>query len=287
MAPPTKRPKSLRSFPEDDEHDDEHIQLVKKKIKSSTLNSLPTHSKPDADNRATETVMEENQAIKKAYELQLEESFKLGNKNSKQVDFKGMENPSLPSASLERQLNRFNASAMSVRVDYQPHVCKDYYETGFCGYGDSCIFLHDRSEIKMSWQLEKEWDLKKTQEKNKAIAMEKRRLESEPIDETWKEICPICSSAFTEAVITTCGHYYCESCILKRIRDAKSTKKQCTCLVCKILIIPKFKPAQKDIDAIKDQALTKAEEDRRTLEREAHLDGGGVSEAEETYEDHV
>ena len=34
---------------------------------------------------------------------------------------------------------------MSVLVDYQPDVCKDYKETGFCGFGDSCKFLHDRS----------------------------------------------------------------------------------------------------------------------------------------------
>ncbi|KAI9455476.1 hypothetical protein BJY52DRAFT_1204997 [Lactarius psammicola] len=29
-------------------------------------------------------------------------------------------------------------------VDYQPDVCKDYKETGFCGFGDTCKFLHDR-----------------------------------------------------------------------------------------------------------------------------------------------
>ena len=29
-------------------------------------------------------------------------------------------------------------------MDYKPDICKDYKETGFCGYGDSCKFLHDR-----------------------------------------------------------------------------------------------------------------------------------------------
>ena len=24
------------------------------------------------------------------------------------------------------------------RFDYQPDICKDYKETGFCGYGDQC-----------------------------------------------------------------------------------------------------------------------------------------------------
>lgn len=44
----------------------------------------------------------------------------------------------------------------TVRWDYQPDICKDYKETGFCGFGDSCKFLHDRSDYKHGWQLEKE-----------------------------------------------------------------------------------------------------------------------------------
>ena len=45
--------------------------------------------------------------------------------------------------------------------DYQPGICKDYRETGYCGFGDSCKFLHDRSDFKSGWQLEKEWKDKK------------------------------------------------------------------------------------------------------------------------------
>lgn len=43
----------------------------------------------------------------------------------------------------------------TVRFDYQPDICKDYKETGFCGYGDSCKFVHDRSDYKSGWELEK------------------------------------------------------------------------------------------------------------------------------------
>jgi RING finger protein 113A len=31
---------------------------------------------------------------------------------------------------------------ITCRMDYQPDVCKDYKETGYCGYGDSCKFMH-------------------------------------------------------------------------------------------------------------------------------------------------
>lgn len=36
----------------------------------------------------------------------------------------------------------------TVRWDYQPDICKDYKETGYCGFGDSCKFMHDRSDYK-------------------------------------------------------------------------------------------------------------------------------------------
>jgi RING finger protein 113A len=47
---------------------------------------------------------------------------------------------------------------LSTRIDYQPGICKDYKETGYCGYGDSCKFLHDRGDYKSGWQLDREYD---------------------------------------------------------------------------------------------------------------------------------
>eukprot|EP01113_Clastostelium_recurvatum_P034263 TRINITY_DN4626_c0_g1_i4.p1 TRINITY_DN4626_c0_g1~~TRINITY_DN4626_c0_g1_i4.p1 ORF type:complete len:244 (+),score=33.40 TRINITY_DN4626_c0_g1_i4:51-782(+) len=47
---------------------------------------------------------------------------------------------------------------ISSRFDYQPDLCKDYKETGYCGFGDSCKFMHDRGDYKSGWQLEREWD---------------------------------------------------------------------------------------------------------------------------------
>lgn len=44
---------------------------------------------------------------------------------------------------------------MTVRFDYQPDICKDYKETGFCGYGDACKFVHDRGDYKSGWELDR------------------------------------------------------------------------------------------------------------------------------------
>ncbi|KAG1668960.1 hypothetical protein FOA52_001004 [Chlamydomonas sp. UWO 241] len=54
---------------------------------------------------------------------------------------------------------------VSTRFDYQPDICKDYKETGFCSYGDSCKFMHDRGDYKSGWEIERDW-----QEEQKAAA---------------------------------------------------------------------------------------------------------------------
>jgi hypothetical protein len=40
-------------------------------------------------------------------------------------------------------------------MDYKPDLCKDYKETGYCGYGDACKFMHDRGDYKSGWELDK------------------------------------------------------------------------------------------------------------------------------------
>jgi RING finger protein 113A len=47
---------------------------------------------------------------------------------------------------------------ISTQIDYQPGICKDYKQTGYCGYGDACKFMHDRGDYKSGWQLEREFD---------------------------------------------------------------------------------------------------------------------------------
>lgn len=126
----------------------------------------------------------------------------------------------------------------SVRIDYQPDVCKDYKETGFCGFGDSCKFLHDRSDYKAGWQLDQDWATRQKQRREKLLRGEDLDVSSEVVkrdDSTTDEIdndglpfaCFICRQGFNKPVMTLCEHYFCEDCALARM------EKEGTCAVCK------------------------------------------------------
>jgi Zinc finger C-x8-C-x5-C-x3-H type (and similar)/Zinc finger, C3HC4 type (RING finger) len=284
--PVFKRPRTLlsgdkvgRALTESDD-EEAQIQIIRKKLtipdnrfsvigtslETTTTPSVPPYDLPaDAD-----TVRTANEAIKKAIVDAEEASFieKGSNSAAKGTDAFGREDPSKPSASFERQRARFHNGAMSVRVDYQPHICKDYYETGYCGYGDACIFMHDRSEIKMSWQLEKEWDLKKIQEKHKIEAEKLKAMRAQPEDTSWQDFCPLCGTSFEDVVRTPCGHYYCETCLIKAIQEAKSKKVDFLCRVCRAAT-HQYKPYQKQFDILRAKMLAAAHQERVIAEKEA------------------
>ncbi|XP_022088437.1 RING finger protein 113A-like, partial [Acanthaster planci] len=110
----------------------------------------------------------------------------------------------------------------TTRWDYAPDICKDYKETGFCGFGDSCKFMHDRSDYKFGWQLEREWEEGKF---DKEEDFSKYEIDSdEDGDLPFK--CFICRQSFEKPVVTKCKHYFCEKCALKHY------KKSRRCFVC-------------------------------------------------------
>ncbi|XP_074263391.1 zinc finger CCCH domain-containing protein 1-like [Silene latifolia] len=119
---------------------------------------------------------------------------------------------------------------VSTRFDYQPDICKDYKETGYCGYGDSCKFMHDRGDYKSGWQMEKEWD-EREKERKRNLAMgvhddEDDEDAEEEDDDSLPFACFICRQPFVDAVVTSCKHYFCEHCALKH--HSKNKK----CFVC-------------------------------------------------------
>ncbi|CAJ2503512.1 Uu.00g109060.m01.CDS01 [Anthostomella pinea] len=119
-------------------------------------------------------------------------------------------------------------------TDFAPDVCKDYKQTGFCGFGDNCKFLHAREDYKQGWQLDREWENVNKGKKvvgGKVVASanrsgpdagddndaaEKALLEKIPF------ACIICKGPYKEPIVTRCGHYFCLPCALQRYRKDPS-----------------------------------------------------------------
>ncbi|KAF5380518.1 hypothetical protein D9615_004742 [Tricholomella constricta] len=130
-------------------------------------------------------------------------------------------------------------------VDYQPDVCKDYKETGFCGFGDTCKFLHDRGTYLAGWQLDKLAENAKNQVEEDS--------DSDSDDEDVPFACLICRKPYTDPIVTRCGHYFCSACAIKRF--AKTPK----CLACGATTGGIFNRADKIIEKINKKKQDKEE----------------------------
>jgi len=148
------------------------------------------------------------------------------------------DNQVLQGAGPARAPVHYRASSL---FDYKPDLCKDYKETGYCGYGDACKFLHDRSDYKSGWQLERQWE-DEQREKTHAAALKafedssggaagsgSASAAATAEDDKLPFACLICREpwhAKSSPVVTRCEHYFCESCALQH---AAKTKR---CFVC-------------------------------------------------------
>ncbi|WWC71855.1 uncharacterized protein I206_105814 [Kwoniella pini CBS 10737] len=153
-------------------------------------------------------------------------------------------------------------------MDYQPDVCKDYKETGFCGYGDSCKFLHDRGDYLAGWQMDN------------LDASQQAVIEEEDEEEEVPFACLICRQPFTNPVVTKCGHYFCMNCATKRF--IKSPK----CYACGAPTSGIFNTADKIL--AKMEARNKAKREAKGLVDEEESGGieiGGGSDSEDQDDD--
>lgn len=125
----------------------------------------------------------------------------------------------------------------TIRVDYQPDICKDYKETGFCGFGDSCKFLHDRSDYKPGWQMDLEYakGLYKDEDDDKYLIKES---DDENDNEKDENQCVICNQPYKDPIVTKCKHYFCGNCAEKECLDK--------CFVCEKPTSGIFKVAKLD-----------------------------------------
>ncbi|OII73228.1 ZF-CCCH zinc finger domain-containing protein [Cryptosporidium ubiquitum] len=114
---------------------------------------------------------------------------------------------------------------LTLRMDYQHDICKDFKETGYCGFGDTCKFLHDRSDFKSGWQLDREWDKEQKRKRLKINPTfkgnsnhEDGNLLSESTNSNQPpKKCFICKKKWrsdSNPIVTLCNHYFCEKCAL-------------------------------------------------------------------------
>ena len=159
----------------------------------------------------------------------------------------------------------------TVRFDYQPDICKDYKETGFCGFGDTCIYLHDRGDTKTGWQLEQEYEEKKKREEMKKSkdmeAFMASMMSGQDVckpagdgeaskvdpDDGIPFACHICREEFKNPIVTPCGHYFCERCLLDKIKESGHTG----CPIC-----------SKDTNGVMNHPLKLVAKKRRLVGRE-------------------
>ncbi|RAH79089.1 hypothetical protein BO86DRAFT_343921 [Aspergillus japonicus CBS 114.51] len=174
---------------------------------------------------------------------------------------------------------------MTTFTDYAPDVCKDYKLTGWCGFGDNCKFLHDRSDYKAGWELDKEWEtVTKGKKVVGTVVSDRARGDAgaggrglDDEDAELEEIpfaCIICQRPYTEPIVTKCGHYFCEACALKRYR------KDPSCAACGAATNGVFNSSKK-----LKRLLERKAEKQAQRRREAEENGEVLSEDEEEEED--
>ncbi len=211
-----------RKRAEDDEEDDQE----------ATREALK-RAKEEHGGGVKSTALAENEESKKVDKSLLLHSFEISENAVSQKDLatatvqhhpKEMEEISKSKPDPKR--NKFLAGPIraptnirtTCRFDYQPDICKDYKDTGFCGFGDTCIYLHDRGDTMSGWQLEKAWEEKQKSKKKEQEEQVERFLNGETEDTEKKQTlvaddglpfaCFLSRGAFEDPIVTTCGHYF-------------------------------------------------------------------------------
>ena len=150
------------------------------------------------------------------------------------------------------------ARTIKVHPDVSVPPFYAYYniETGYCGFGDTCKFLHDRGTYLAGWQLDK-------LAANPQPAANDEASDTDS-DEEIPFACFICRNPYTDPVATRCGHYFCSACAIKRF--SKTPK----CAACGAPTAGIFNRADKVAEKLKEMQKRKVEEEERENAEEAN-----------------
>ena len=172
------------------------------------------------------------------------------------------------------------------RIDYTPDVCKDFKDTGYCGYGDACKFLHDRSDYKSGWQLDKMWEEEqkelKHQEALVALGEAEAAKKTDPADHL-PFACLICREpwhAGSNPVQTKCEHYFCERCAIEHFQKSRR------CFACSEQtggVFNKAKAIQEKIDRLKAAEEVASAEDMTQEQLNAEYEASKESSKRRGY----
>ncbi|KAG7194511.1 RNA-splicing factor [Scheffersomyces spartinae] len=102
-------------------------------------------------------------------------------------------------------------------TDFQPDVCKDFLQTGYCGYGDTCKFIHVRNESTQKKPVRRDWEISTSKPSSEG-------------DIGGKELpfkCAVCKKDYDQPVETKCSHVFCKKCFMDRYKKGKTR-----CYIC-------------------------------------------------------
>ncbi|KAM4762039.1 E3 ubiquitin-protein ligase RNF113A-like, partial [Cyanocitta cristata] len=98
------------------------------------------------------------------------------------------------------------------RVHWDTRLHKDHNETGFCAFGASCEFPHERWDCKHGWQIPWELHQGANDDGNDEVSSHEGDLPFK---------CFICRGSFKNLVVTKCWRCFCESCARQRRRKSQ------------------------------------------------------------------
>jgi len=128
----------------------------------------------------------------------------------------------------------YDPPAVTPPLPPQPDVCRDFKETGYCGWGDACKYLHDRGDHAEGWQVDRDEDAKRRAREERVARRMARGADPDGPSSDAEDAkrkggglpfaCHACRTAWGAAnaappVSLRCGHHLCETCALRDARD--------------------------------------------------------------------